>query len=73
LALRSSTAAERLRADYLAADASADLDDRSPDHLAAAVASHVAGGMRRPVGEAVVRVVNGPVSGAAEHHSTRSG
>jgi hypothetical protein len=36
--LRSSTAAERLRADYFASHASADLADRSPDDLAAAVA-----------------------------------
>ena len=38
-ALRSSTAAERLRADYFASHASADLADRSPHDLAAAVAS----------------------------------
>ena len=69
-ALRSSTAAERLRADYFASHASADLADRSPDDLAAAVASHVAAGMRRPPGEAVVRAVDRPISGAGEQSST---
>ena len=69
-ALRSSTAAERLRADYFASHASADLADRSPDDLAAAVASHVAAGMRRPPGEAVVRAVDGPISGAGAQSST---
>jgi glutamate dehydrogenase len=70
VALRSSTAAERLRAEYFASHASADLADRSPDDLAAAVASHVAAGMLRPPGEAVVRAVDGPLSGAGEWSST---
>src|SRR5688572_21355109 len=69
-ALCSSTAAERLRADYFASHASAELADRSPDDLAAAVASHVAAGVRRPLGEAVVRAVDGPLSGAGEQSST---
>jgi glutamate dehydrogenase len=70
VALRSSAAAERLRADYFASHASADLADRSPEDLSAAVASHVAAGMRRPPGEAMVRAVDGPISGAGEQSST---
>ena len=68
--LRSPTAAERLRADYFASSASSDLADRSPDDLAAAVVSHLTAGIRRPPGEAVVRAVNGPISGAGEQSTT---
>jgi glutamate dehydrogenase len=70
VALRSSTAAERLRAQYFAASASPDLADRSPGDLAAAVSSHVATGARRPTGEAVVRAVDGTVSGAGDQATT---
>ena len=59
--LRSPTAAERLRTDYFASSASSDLADRSPDDLAAAVASHLTAGIQRPPGEAVVRAVDGPI------------
>jgi glutamate dehydrogenase len=68
--LRSPTAAERLRTDYFASSASSDLADRSPDDLAAAVASHLTAGIRRPPGEAVVRAVDGPISGAGELSTT---
>ncbi|WP_139173669.1 NAD-glutamate dehydrogenase [Geodermatophilus telluris] len=68
--LRSSTAAARVRAQYFAASASSDLADRSPGDLVAAVTSHVATAARRPTGEAVVRAVDGGVSGAGDHATT---
>src|SRR3712207_7278943 len=57
-------------------DASGELAERSADDLAAAVASHLTAGLRRPPGRAVVRAVDGSASGAgplrtrsAEHTS----
>ncbi|HEX2075014.1 MAG TPA: NAD-glutamate dehydrogenase [Geodermatophilus sp.] len=69
-ALRASTGAERLLGDYFATSASDDLADRSVDDLRAAVASHVTAGARRRRGEAVVRAVDGVVSGAGEQRTT---
>ncbi len=68
--LRSPVAAERLRTQYVTAGASTDLADRSPRDLTDAVTSHVATGTRRPTGEAMVRIVDGGVSGAGDSATT---
>ncbi len=63
-ALSSGTAVERLLLDYFAHTAPDDLADRAPAELLAAVASHVrCGAVRRP-GTTIVRIVDGPSSGA---------
>ncbi|GAB3470941.1 NAD-glutamate dehydrogenase [Kineococcus endophyticus] len=69
-ALSSGTAVERLLLDYFAHTAPDDLAERAPAELLAAVASHVrCGAVRRP-GTTLVRIVDGPTSGAGEGRST---
>ena len=69
-ALRSPADAERLIRDYVDHSAADDLGDRPQDELVAAVASHVAAGLRRTPGHAVVRAVEGALSGAQEQRTT---
>ena len=69
-ALRSPAGAERLIRDYVDHSAADDLGDRPQDELVAAVASHVAAGLRRTPGQAVVRAVEGAASGAQEQRTT---
>ncbi|HYH35094.1 MAG TPA: NAD-glutamate dehydrogenase [Nocardioides sp.] len=63
-ALRSAASVEDLLREWSLTDSSGELADRSTDDLTAAVASHLAAGLRRPPGQAVVRAVDGPASGA---------
>jgi glutamate dehydrogenase len=68
--LRSAATTEPLLHEWCTSDASGELAERSTDDLAAAVASHLTAGLRRPPGRAVVRVVDGSVSGAGPLHTT---
>ena len=69
-ALRSADAAERLVRDYVDHSAAEDLAERGADDLVAAVASHVAAGLHRTPGAAVVRTVDGTASGARAQQTT---
>ncbi|WP_432495207.1 NAD-glutamate dehydrogenase [Kineococcus gypseus] len=63
-ALRTGTAAERVLLDYFAHSPEEDLLERAPRELAAAAASHLRLGSRRPPGTTLVRVLAGEEAGA---------
>ncbi|WP_448624984.1 NAD-glutamate dehydrogenase [Geodermatophilus sp. URMC 64] len=69
-ALRSAASAGLLSREWSTSDASGELAERSADHLAAAVVSHLTAGLRRTPGHAVVRAVDGSASGAGPVRTT---